>query len=206
MPNWCLNKLNVSGPKDKVTQFFDDARSPDNDGEESVLSFAKIVPVPEWAEEQDWYTAHCFLWGTKWDASEPIIENDDEWDVERELTYEFMTAWSPPCEFVMRAARKYPDLEFCLKWDEPEMDFAGRMRAADGEVTEHRELQDSQFDPVGPWLFLGLSSLRQPGLDGQHEKPDVREFLAKLDPLLELSQPKEAQEEPVGSAGAALAV
>ena len=199
MPNWCCNVMKVSGPKEKVTQFSEDCRSLDDDGEESVLSFAKIVPIPEWAEEEDWHSAHCFLWGTKWDAGEPFIENDEEWDDERELTYEFMTAWGPPCEFVMRAARKYPELAFCLKWDEPGMDLVGRIRAADGNVTEYQELQAKPFDPVGPWLMLAAH------LDHVLNKPDSREFYAKLDPLMELPQPKDKHES-VGSAGTALAV
>lgn len=86
MPNWCLNEMNVTGPKDKVAGFANDCKNQDDDGEESVLSFGKIVPIPKWAEEEDWHLAHCFLWGTKWDADEPTIENDEEWDGEREIT------------------------------------------------------------------------------------------------------------------------
>jgi hypothetical protein len=193
MPNWCMNELNVCGPSDKVGEFVHDAV-----GKDTVLSFASVVPIPEWAEQEDWHLAHCFLWGTKWNAIEPCIEYEEEYNGNREITYEFYTAWGPPCEFVMRAARKYPDLTFRLKWNEPLMDLVGRMRADNGEVKEFRELQNKPFDPITTWLLLGI------GIDGTIAKPNIREFFAKLDPLV--AAVPLAEQPPIKNSAATLAV
>jgi hypothetical protein len=173
-----------------VTAFVNDCKGKEDDGRETVLSFAKIVPVPDWAEEQDWYLAHWFLWGTKWDVEEPWIEEDDEWGDERRIKYAFTTAWSPPCAFVVRASRMYPDVTFCLTWEEPGRELGGRMVAREGEVASHRELVDTPYDAT---IGLMCGSLKK--------RLDDKAFLQKLDPILEFSEPVN-QPKPVDDAPA----
>tara|TARA_B100000959_G_scaffold280278_1_gene341817 strand:+ start:711 stop:1361 length:651 start_codon:yes stop_codon:yes gene_type:complete len=68
----------------------------------------------------NWYDWSCEHWGTKWDASEPYLE-DDGWM----LRYDFDTAWSPPepiCEFLRD---KFPDVHISWFFREEGMEMAG---------------------------------------------------------------------------------
>ena len=68
----------------------------------------------DWANEN---------WGTKWNVSEPEIEDDSEDGLG--ITYYFNTAWSPPVPIYKALVAKYPDAEISWFYDEPGMQFAG---------------------------------------------------------------------------------
>jgi hypothetical protein len=53
----------------------------------------------------NWYDWQCFNWGTKWDASESIYNQEDK-------MIEFQTAWSCPSEVIQKMADMFPDLKF----------------------------------------------------------------------------------------------
>jgi len=80
-------------------------------------------------------------WGTKWgcyDFAQVKLGR-------RKLTYKFKTAWSPFGKDVLAAmSKKFPGLEFMLKFAECRMAFAGEFRASGGKAFYAR-------DDKNPW-------------------------------------------------------
>jgi hypothetical protein len=129
MPNWCLNKLTITGAQADVQAFKAKAvgHSPwlEPEGNPDALNFHSLVPIPEEllkagydSAGYDWEMAN---WGCKWGASGPGILVEREGHVE----YEFCTAWSPPTEFLKKVAVQWPSLVFVLAYEEPGMGFKG---------------------------------------------------------------------------------
>ena len=80
-----------------------------------------------------WYAWNLENWGTKWDAREVNLEQD-----ENEAIYTFSTAWSIP-EPVFRAmAEQHPTLSFTLGSEE-EQGWGAEFSAKDGEVYLDKE-------------------------------------------------------------------
>src|SRR5436305_3570807 len=130
MPNWCLNKLTVTGPEADVQAFKTKAvgHSPWSKPEEQkseVLNFHSLLPIPDevlkagHAEAgKDWERAN---WGCKWGARDSTIPG--EWD--GYVEYEFYSAWTPPIEFFQTIAVQWPTLTFIPEYEEPGMAFKG---------------------------------------------------------------------------------
>lgn len=141
MPNWCYNRLEVTGDKKEVKKFREQAsrsiKDEQNGGEVAgELAFDNFVPTPpEMLKGQEWYNWRIENWGTKWDAGE--VELEDEWENEAEASvlYRFDTAWAPPVKWLDKVARQYPKLYFKLKYEEEGMGFMGVARGQ-GEITD----------------------------------------------------------------------
>jgi hypothetical protein len=100
----------------------------------------------------DWYGWNMEHWGTKWDASFSgggiFALGDSGMDLEATLAaqglvraegraiYKFDTAWGPPSAWFDAMIEQEPELEFMLQFAEPGNDFAGRVFAVHGAVTE----------------------------------------------------------------------
>lgn len=131
MPNWCTNKLEVSGPLAGVRRFVEAQRD-----DAASLSFAKSVPEPEGLEGRllTWRVAH---WGTKWDLDDEtdlVVSEDAERD-RCEAVYNFFTAWSPPLEWLAVVVEQYPNLVFRLVFAEPGMAFMGEGGGSEGRFS-----------------------------------------------------------------------
>lgn len=144
MPNWCENTLTVFGAEKDLKKFVEEAKS-----DEEPLSFAKTAPEPDYSQvkvkstypsitkkefvdtEEAWWDWRIQNWGTKWDLSEVQFEDYGDF-----VEYSFMSAWSPPVEWLKIVSERYPKLEFKLKYDEPGMAFMGAARAEDGVVDD----------------------------------------------------------------------
>lgn len=103
MPNhcYCLLKAHYHGTENGVIQKFVDSIK----GEDVVIDFSKILPVPDYIFQGDldakaekehgentWYKWNIKNWGTKWGAYETRIETQSDWKV----VIRFTTAWSYP--------------------------------------------------------------------------------------------------------------
>ena len=138
MPNWCENSLEVNGPKEEVKKFVEFVKGTDTewegDGEEQVLSFQKILPVPKAVVKKGFdktgYNWCSKNWGTKWSASDVEFTKNTP----NNVVYEFMTAWSPPTPVVKALAKKFPKLTLILKYDEPGVGFRGHLTMEKGKV------------------------------------------------------------------------
>lgn len=71
-------------------------------------------------------------WGTKWGFCHPKLEYEDT----ECLEYTFDTAWSPPIPLVKKMGEMFPKLKFTLKYEEPGMNFEGRLIMDGGEESE----------------------------------------------------------------------
>ena len=135
MPNWCFNRLTISGNADVNIFYNENKSSTFEDGETLVreLDFNNSVPAPDniyqgplgVAERNlhgplNWYSWNCDNWGTKWNACN--VYKDLYPDT---IIYTFETAWSPPINWLKTTAIKYPDYEFKLEFNEEAEMFEG---------------------------------------------------------------------------------
>jgi hypothetical protein len=77
----------------------------------------------------EWCIEH---WGTKWNATDVVIEDDGSSD---DVVFHFSTAWSPPEPVIQELSRQHPDLTFDLRYFESGMGFNGMLVCDHGEVT-----------------------------------------------------------------------
>jgi hypothetical protein len=91
----------------------------------------------------NWYDWRFENWGSKWDAQEPYITED-----ENGLTINFDTAWSPAIPYIKQVALMFPDLIFDLYFMETGEWFAGRVFAK-GEEVEEQYGEPMQVDDDG---------------------------------------------------------
>ncbi len=160
MPNWCENKLDVSGNEIDVQKFKElslvkddvgnglhftmeilrqtptellEQTSPNTwRGEETdiqgKLEFEKkIEELKQKYGHTDWYDWRVKNWGTKWDAAESyILDDEDEF-----FSIEYNTAWGPNIEWVRYVAKQFPELTFTLWFEEPGMGFCGVYEVTD---------------------------------------------------------------------------
>lgn len=169
MPNWCSNVLQVTGPLRDVRKFIVQNRYKEKT--KGPLSFDRSIPMPEhfknkdapvrkpgetteesmrrshleWAGKlpaSDWHSWRICHWGTKWDAEEADISR-----IPGGVQYTFLTAWSPPVEWVEETSSKYPTLKFKIDYEEPGCDFAGTHVVQNGHTLETRDTTYHELHP-----------------------------------------------------------
>jgi hypothetical protein len=118
-------------------------------------------------EKESWYTWRLENWGTKWDASFSgpfmALAAGPAADVAKSeasegvilapglAIYRFDTAWSPPMQWLARAAEACRTLTFTLRYGEPGNDFAGEAKVK-GTRGRHVELPvDEVLAPEDMW-------------------------------------------------------
>lgn len=142
MPNWCENHLRVSGTPKDLAIFIDKAKV-----KGSAFAFEPFLPMPKELDTgpcdskvkpdlikltgySNWYDRNCAVLGTKWDISEAEMSFTSKTIV----SYDFNSAWAPPCQGLVAVSKQHPKLKFTLVYDEPGMDFAGTFVCKGGEV------------------------------------------------------------------------
>lgn len=143
MPNWCTNRVHISGNEEIVQDFISFVKGT---GEDGTFSFNAIIPTPQelidteasfGSEEHQekhaankekygyahWYDYQCDKWGTKWDVNDP----DHFYDGGDYAEWEFLTAWGPPEGIYNTLSTKYHNQDLSISWfyDEPGMQIAG---------------------------------------------------------------------------------
>ena len=150
MPNWCQNTFEVFGPNEDVRRFTYDIHSGEGRGYAGpTLSFERHLPTPPEMLEPtgsatglpEWYNWRVLNWGTKWDASEveKVLDQPDYVAGMALVTYSFVTAWSPPLEWLKRVLVQYPTLAAKLCYREEGMGFEGYMAIYNGQVVDEDE-------------------------------------------------------------------
>jgi hypothetical protein len=160
MPNWCSNTLQISGDKEQLEMFKQKSISK-SAMDVDIFLMDGCIPMPQelaicedLTPEQkaeriakygydNWYDWRFENWGSKWDAQEPYIEED-----ENGLTINFDTAWSPAIPYIKQVAIMFPDLIFDLYFMETGEWFAGRVFAK-GEEVEEQYGEPLQVDDDG---------------------------------------------------------
>ena len=127
MPNWCDNTLIVRADPSNLRELrkFAEVVISKGDDEVELLVFDNLVPAPQDIKDSgDDYQWCVDNWGTKWDASDTFAQEVTSVN-SKAMVYSFITAWSPPEEWVKRVAKLFPTLEFTLEYNEPGMGFSG---------------------------------------------------------------------------------
>lgn len=155
MPNWCENRLTISGAKQGLKIFREYARK-----DEELLCFDVFVPYPEEFKNKD-RIAQAFddMRDAITDAivagavsnerillrlskaakmSQGLYARDGfnsgghEW-----CSKHWGTKWSPPLPVVVAMGKMFPALRFELEYAEPGMAFRGNLIMEDGKITEN---------------------------------------------------------------------
>ena len=158
MPNWCGNKLVVSGPgheqmvslwsEDKV--FSRIVPEPENFSDEELAELdahwqPTSLPMHAITNDGAWYWWRLEHWGTKWDTGDDVRVTEGD----QETVVRFDTAWTPPKEVLYALSAQYPDLRFKLFYSDPNMPFAGEMTLVAGRIRgESYYEEDEDIDRV----------------------------------------------------------
>lgn len=207
MPNWCSNYLLVSG--EEFEFFKEDVKSKDSD-----FSLAIMIGIPEFDElkkdelktilsksqfnesyfnskgDVNWYDYCINYWGTKWDVSDTII--DEEID---SVSYSFQSAWSPP-EAWLKTISKWYNCNFELICYEEGCDFWYHLEIENGKIIDDttktirekmlEELDEqSNFEKVRFEFYEKFGELveEDPDILETEEVEEIEEFTSIIDNL-----------------------
>lgn len=111
--------------KNILDKFYDEnnPQKPDND-EKNILDLSLGVPLPAEVKalQNDYYTTEQMMdpnnplnwqrcnWGTKWNCRDSKVKARDD----KNLIYDFVTAWSPPIPWLAKISKTYPNCFFQL--------------------------------------------------------------------------------------------
>jgi len=107
------------------------------------LSLNQSVPMPPClkntiagsnGDSPNWYSWCIVHWGTKWDIGEASLNASD-----KELIYDFETAWGPPDEWLTQTSKLFKELHFFLEYSEPGMAFQGTIEVKGGKILNETE-------------------------------------------------------------------
>lgn len=126
MPNWCENRIEITGPRDLIAEVWNAATTKE-DGNGLLEA---ICPQPEYGEEQEgrmpnWYSWRVTNWGTKWDISSEGLELIDNEDGTACITGFASSAWAPPVEALYYFVEQHEGVSAEIYYFEPGMCFVG---------------------------------------------------------------------------------
>lgn len=108
------------------------------------LSVEEKMAISMQFKSDGWYDWNIREWGTKWDASDPYLEDNSE---KGEVRYSFSTAWSPAEGAYKAMVEQHPELSFEFHCEE-EQGWGVRFVSEDGEliVAEEWDIPNSHTD------------------------------------------------------------
>lgn len=157
MPNYCHNNLHFSGDCDIINEIKNDIFN-----DELKLTFAKLLPTPsdlcknydksleesnEFKEKygfDNWYDWRIHNWGTKWDAIDSVVNQD-----ENNIRIFFDTAWCPPMNWIFYINKKYPNLNLSIKFIDEMGGLIGLYQFENGQVIIEEYFNDYDYSTDG---------------------------------------------------------
>ena len=167
MPNHVDNKLTITGDREELKRFVSATHKGGND-----YDFNELVPldpraskVVRWEREDgtenvfsafsteedgfDGYQNALDVWGTKWGAYDiqpngawqEVLDKDDYHDI----SFSFMSAWSPASGLILRLSAQFPTLAFGSWFTEEGNAFAGWTLHKNG-----KEIAGNSYDGAFP--------------------------------------------------------
>jgi len=143
MPNDCAQRWTVWGSLQERNCFLKSIQSRDESSSEHeicLLDFRQIFPEPPESDHYEWRVSH---WGTKWNAYDVEIDPNDP-EMTR-TTIEFLTAWSPVSEKMIRKfmVDNHPRLRWEILYAERGLRFYGRF--GNFGPAYHHKFQEMDF-------------------------------------------------------------
>lgn len=152
MPNWCENRVTITGDNlEDVAKFLTEGSNPfslnaivpmpdilkrvvaprrrDPETGRTILEPDNLPATPEEEAEidaagaDDWHSWAIKNWGTKWNTDAEDTSTDH--DLPHHLSYSFYTAWGPPEAAINALRERFPDCCITAFYNEPGMQFAG---------------------------------------------------------------------------------
>lgn len=192
MPNWCENRLTVTGQGRGLDIFIEFAK-----GEDSELTANAFVPYPKEYEEMDriareyrkehpddiancpedgynhgGYDWRCKNWGTRGDMGESMADRINR----NTLEYSFDTAWSPPLPVVEAMGRIFPALSFKLEYWESGCGFQGELIVQNGKTVLNETRKYYAFDCDEDESGETCAESAHSSSIGTNDIPDTREL------------------------------
>jgi len=161
MPNWCSNTLQISGDKEQLEMFkqksiIKSGMNVDIFVMDGCITMPEELNIMEGISDEvkaeriqkygycGWYDWRYHNWGTRTDAHDSEIIEEDE----NGMSIVFTTSWCSPIDYVEKVALMYPDLIFDLYYMETGEWFAGRLTAK-GEHINHEVGEPKMVDEWG---------------------------------------------------------
>ena len=88
-----------------------------------------------------WYGWSNHHWGTKWNSYGNEIRHVEP----SSLTFEYLTAWSPPTPVLTKLFAMFPSLSFTIDYIDEGYCYAGTMTSDDGDLVDDPALDVSAF-------------------------------------------------------------
>jgi len=150
MPNWITNKVQINEINPQKLENFQNSLLND----EKEVDFEIVAPMPEELKDtvapskipnktllkkygvDNWYDWSNENWGTKWNASNTIINSD---------TIIFQTAWNTPIEYFLKLSKRNLVVEFQVKYaDEDIGSNCGILTFLKGEMIDYIDMEDNE--------------------------------------------------------------
>jgi hypothetical protein len=126
MPNWCENRIKISGSTEKINKLWEKVES---DGLLNTLR-----PQPKNLEEYENIDWRLQKWGTKWEVNTQDLCVEDNGDGTSDIYGDFDSAWSPPVEAYIAFNKMNNGCEVEGWYSEFGCDYCGLYNSREGDV------------------------------------------------------------------------
>jgi hypothetical protein len=126
MPNWCENRIKISGSTEKINKLWEKVES---DGLLNTLR-----PQPNNLEEYENIDWRLQKWGTKWEVNTQDLCVEDNGDGTSDIYGDFDSAWSPPIEAYIAFNEADNGCEVEGWYSEFGCDYCGLYNSREGDV------------------------------------------------------------------------
>ena len=126
MPNWCENRIRISGSTEKINKLWEKVES---DGLLNTLR-----PQPNNLEEYENIDWRLQSWGTKWEVNTQDLCVEDNGDGTSDIYGDFDSAWSPPIEAYIAFNEADNGCEVEGWYSEFGCDYCGLYNSREGDV------------------------------------------------------------------------
>jgi hypothetical protein len=126
MPNWCENRIKISGSTEKINKLWEKVES---DGLLNTLR-----PQPNNLEEYENIDWRLQKWGTKWEVNTQDLCVEDNGDGTSDIYGDFDSAWSPPIEAYIAFNKMNNGCEVEGWYSEFGCDYCGLYNSREGDV------------------------------------------------------------------------
>jgi hypothetical protein len=126
MPNWCENRIRISGSTEKINKLWEKVES---DGLLNTLR-----PQPNNLEEYENIDWRLQKWGTKWEVNTQDLCVEDNGDGTSDIYGDFDSAWSPPIKAYIAFNEADNGCEVEGWYSEFGCDYCGLYNSREGDV------------------------------------------------------------------------